>query len=64
MSVFGGRIGHTRRDMEQHLYQVVLAISAAGVVGLVKHILSDIKYRQKVDDLAKRVSKLDGINGR
>ena len=50
--------------MEDHVYQVVLAISAAGVVGLVKHILSDIKYRQKVDDLAKRVSKLDGINGR
>lgn len=34
------------------------------LVGVLKHILDDARYRQKVDDLAKRVSKLDGINGK
>lgn len=54
--------------MDEHLYQLFLALLGTGIAGLIgivwRHAITDIAYRQKVDDLAKRVSKLDGINGK
>lgn len=39
------------------------ALAVALIVGLVKHIVSDIELRKDFENLKKRVSKLDGING-
>ena len=37
-----------------------LAVTLLGF--LLKHVIADARYRQKVDELARRVSKLDGID--
>lgn len=47
--------------------QVLIGIGGvliALIGAVVSHMARDGRYRQKVDDLEKRVSKLDGINGR
>lgn len=31
--------------------------------GLIRHVMEDAKYRQKVDDIGRRLTKIDGING-
>ena len=41
----------------------LIGLLVAGIGILIRHVMEDAKYRQKVDDLAKRLTKLDGING-
>lgn len=47
--------------MNEAIATVGLLVALIGV--LIRHVMEDAKYRQKVDDLAKRVTKIDGING-
>ncbi len=41
----------------------IIGLLIALIAALIRHVMEDAKYRQKVDDLAKRMTRVDGING-
>lgn len=46
------------------LSAIATALVIAAILGLAKHVRTDIETRRDLENLKKRVSKLDGINGK
>lgn len=46
------------------LEQVFGTLLVAAILGLVRHVIRDIETRRDVDLLKKRMSKIDGLNGK